>query len=64
MVDKVVNVIATVVAFALIGLAVYWISKEVCETKFSSYITRWAWFGGCQILHEGNWVPENNFRVL
>jgi hypothetical protein len=34
-----------------------------CESRWDGYETDWSFTGGCKVLTDSGYIPEDNFRV-
>ena len=67
--DTKANMIATavvVVAGALIVAVPLLILQYKCQVRWerSGMASEFRLFGGCQVQHEGRWIPETNYREI
>jgi len=54
-----------VVVTALLAIALGF-SAWTCGNRWedSGMASRWKFGSGCQVQHQGNWIPEERYRVV
>lgn len=56
-------VLPTVIAITFLFTLIDWGSKIACEQQTESFeYSRYGFFSGCMVKHEGQWIPLANIR--
>lgn len=55
-------IIALTVLLIGLPIACNQISKAECNAKWESFQPKYSFFGGCRILVDGNYIPDDNYR--
>lgn len=54
-------VIFFTVAFVMLG---HYMGPTGCDARWDGFDTTWTVQGGCKVLTESGYVPEDNFRII
>lgn len=57
----------SVLFFSAIGFFLYWTAaiapREICSQTYSSFENKWGFYSGCQIKHDGKWIPASSYYI-
>ena len=64
MVFSVIIIALSVVLVVWIAGGLVWFGPVGCEARWEGFDVQWTLQGGCRVLTESGYVPEDSFRVV